>query len=65
VAVVDEAFSGMKSLRMEGDGKFGVVATNLVEIDRSRRYTARAFVRAEGEGAGVYLKLQYHDADGQ
>lgn len=65
VAIVDEAFSGMKSLRIEGDGRFGVAGTNLVEIDRNRRYTARAFVRAEGDGAGVHLKLQYHDADGQ
>lgn len=64
LAVVSGGHSGEKALQVEGDGKYGVVGGTHVEIDRSKRYTARGWFKVEGPDAKATIKFDYFDDQG-
>lgn len=48
-SIVESGRTGKKSIRIEGNGTFGVVSTNRVEIDRTKRYVVRGWVKIAGD----------------
>ena len=62
--------TGKKQLRIdyvakEGEGRFGVAAANRVELDATKRYVARGWVKVTGgKEATADVKLHYYDAGG-
>lgn len=64
--VVAGGRTGKQSLRIAGDGDFGVAAGNLVPLDRKRRYAVRGWVKVEGDAdAAADVKFHYYDATGK
>ncbi len=65
-SIVDGGRTGKKSMLIEGDGTFGVLPANRIEIDRSKRYVVRGWVKIEGdEDATADVKFHYYAADGR
>ena len=65
-SIAELARTGMKSMRIEGDGTFGVIPANRVEIDRTKRYVARGWVKIQGDAeATADVKFHYYAADGR
>jgi hypothetical protein len=63
--IVEGGRTGKRSLEIQGDGDFGVVAGNLVALDRKKRYAVRGWVKVEGEEAATAgIKFHYYDAEG-
>jgi hypothetical protein len=63
-SVVPGGRTGAKALQLEGAGKWGVVAANRVELDRSLRYTARGYFKVEGPEAQATIKFDFTDDQG-
>lgn len=61
LAVVAGGRTGDKSLQVEGDGKWGVVGANRIELDRSKRYSACGYFKVEGADAKATIKFDYFD----
>lgn len=62
--VVDGGHTGDKCLMIEGDGQHGVVFTNGIRIDRSKRYALKGWIKFEGDENGrALIKFNYfHNA---
>ncbi len=64
--IVDGGRTGKKSIQIEGDGTFGAMPANRVEIDRSKRYVVRGWVKLEGDAnATADVKFHYYEANGR
>lgn len=69
-SITDGGRTGKKMIRIDyapadGEGAFGVVSANRIEIDPKKRYVARGWVKvAGGKRATADVKLHYYDASG-
>jgi hypothetical protein len=56
--------SGDHALLIEGSGEYGGIVTTRIQIDRSKQYAARGWVKMEGDPKATgTVKLDYYDAD--
>lgn len=65
-SIADVGRTGKKSMRIAGNGTFGVMPANRVEIDRNKRYVARGWVKMNGDASATAdVKFHYYGADGR
>ncbi len=53
--------TGKRSLAIKGEGDWGVVAVQRLEINRKKSHLLRGYVKAEGQGVKATIKFDYFD----
>jgi hypothetical protein len=65
-SIVDAGRTGKKAMRIAGDGTFGAMPANRIEIDPTKRYVVRGWIKIQGDAdATADVKLHYYAADGR